>query len=179
MSGPVGREGKQFIRSCTAALTAALAVTPGFLMSAEHAGATTPSLRPPTSSGSCTFKKTEYAAANSFDESTSQNFVNLRDAGSITFTQSAVGCVAGSFFANAGNASSGDHVGLQVLLDGAACAPLTNGYIFADLDFSSHSAAFFCGAGIAPGRHTIQVQYHSGFGGMVQFFERTLVVNHT
>lgn len=167
--------------SCGAELKAALIVTMGFLMSAAHAAATHPPLRPSpvVSSGSCTFKKTEYAAANSFDESTSENFVNLRDAGSITFTQNGTGCVAGTFFANAGSAAAGDHIGLQVLLDGAACAPLTNGYIFADIDFSSHSAAFFCGTNIAPGKHTIQVQYQSGFGGNAQFFQRTLEVNHT
>jgi hypothetical protein len=167
--------------SCAAALTAALIVTAGALMSAAHAAATHPPLRPSpvVSSGSCTIKKTEYAAANSFDQSSSENFVNLRDAGSITFTQNGAGCVAGIFFANAGSAAAGDHVGLQVLLDGSPCVPLTNGYIFADTDFSSHSAAFFCGARIASGTHTIQVQYHSGFGGNALFFQRTLEVNHT
>jgi hypothetical protein len=166
--------------SSAAALTAALAVTVTSLMSAAYAAGTHSPLRPTpaVSSGSCTFKKTEYATANAFDESTSENFVNLRDAGSITFTQNGTGCVAGTFFANAGSAAAGDHIGLQVLLDDAACSPLTNGYIFADIDFSSHSAAFFCSAAIAPGKHTIQVQYHSGFGGNVQFFQRTLQVNH-
>jgi hypothetical protein len=167
--------------SRAAALMAAFIVMAGSSVSAAHAVPTHPPLRPTpaVSSGSCTFKKTEYVAANAFDESTSENFINLRDAGSITFTQNGTGCVAGTFFANAGSAAAGDHIGLQVLLDGAACSPLTNGYIFADSDFSSHSAAFFCGAAVTPGTHTIQVQYHSGFGGNVQFFQRTLEVNHT
>ena len=168
------------MNSGVAALTAAFIAAAGSSASAARATATHPPFRstPAVTSGSCSFKKTEYAAANAFDESTSQNFVNLGDAGSIAFTQNATGCVAGTFFANAGNAAAGDHIGLQVLLDGAACAPLTNGYIFADTDFSSHSAAFFCGAAIAPGKHTIQIQYHSGFGGNAQFFQRTLQVNH-
>jgi hypothetical protein len=168
------------MRSYAVALTAALAVSATSLMSAAHAAATLQSLgpTPATSGGSCTFDKTELAAANSFDQSTSESFVNLGDAGSITFTQKKTGCVAGIFFANAANAAAGDHVGLQVLLDAAACAPLTNGYIFADADFSSHSAGFFCGANIAPGKHTIQVQYHSGFGGNAQFFQRSLKVDH-
>jgi hypothetical protein len=173
-------EGRNIVHPC-AVLTAAFAVAAGGLMSAAHAAATHPSFRPApaASSGSCTFAKREYAAANSFDESTSETFVNLKDAGSITFSQNKIGCVAGTFFANAGTAAPGDHIGLQVLLDGAACAPLTNGYIFADAEFSSHSVAFFCGTGIAAGRHTIQIQYHSGFGGNVQFFQRTLQVDHT
>jgi hypothetical protein len=167
--------------SCAAALTAAFIVTAGSSASVAHAAATHPPLRPApaVSSGSCAFKKTEYATANAFDESTSENFVNLGDAGSITFAQNGTGCVAGTFFANAGSSVAGDHIGLQVLLDGSACAPLSSGYIFADTDFSSHSAAFFCGARVAPGKHTIQVQYHSGFGGNVLFFQRTLEVNHT
>lgn len=162
-----------------AALTA-WAVMAGYSTLAAHAAAQL-SLRPvpTTSNGSCTFKKTEYAAASSYDESTSEDFVNLRDAGSVAFAQNGTGCVAGTFFANAGSSATGDHVGLQVLLDGTPCAPLSNGYIFADTDFSSHSVAFFCGAAIAPGKHTIQIQYRSGFGGNVQFFQRTLEVNHT
>ncbi|HEY2445603.1 MAG TPA: hypothetical protein VGI20_07700 [Rhizomicrobium sp.] len=167
--------------SCAAALTAAFIVTAGSSASAAHAAAMQPPLRPApaVSSGSCTFKKTEYATANAFDESTSETFVNLREAGSVAFTQNGTGCVAGTFFANAGSAAAGDHIGLQVLLDGSACAPLLGGYIFADSEFSSHSVGFFCGADVAPGKHTIQVQYHSGFGGNVQFFQRTLEVNHT
>ena len=163
------------------ALVAALTAVAGVLTSPAHAAVTDPAPRPVSaiSVGSCSFAKREYATANSFDESTSENFVNLKDAGSIAFTQGRAGCVAGTFFANAANIAAGDHVGLQVLLDGAACAPLTNGYIFADADYSSHSTAFFCGAGIAAGKHIIQVQYRSGFGGNVQFFQRTLQVDHT
>lgn len=168
------------MRCCAVALALVLTVAPGSLASTAHAAARHPPMQPQTdtNSGSCTFKKTEYAAANALDESSSQNFVSVRDAGSITFKQSGTGCVAGTFFAN-GGAPSGDHVGLQVVLDGNPCPPLTNGYIFADTEFSSHSAAFFCGAHVLPGRHTIQVQYHSGFGGKVQLFQRTLEVNHT
>lgn len=177
----VYEQGRHFIAPYAMALTATLAISAGSFMAAANAASTHAPLRhnAATSSGSCTFKKTEYATADSYDESTSQNFVNLGDAGSITFTQNGTGCVAGTFFANAGNAAAGDHVGLQVLLDGIACVPLTKGYIFADTEFSSHSAGFFCGAGIAAGTHTIQVQYHSGFGGNALFFQRTLVVEHT
>ena len=131
-----------------------------------------------TNSGSCTFRKTEYATASSFEESTSQDFVTLKEAGAITFTQDGIGCVAGTFFANAGS-GGGEHIGLQVLLDGIPCAPLGAGYIFAETEFSAHSVAFFCGAGITAGKHTIQVQYRSGFGGNVQFFQRTLEVRHS
>jgi len=168
------------MRSCALALAAILTVATGCATSTANAAAPRPPVRftAAVSSGSCTFTKTEYAAANALDESASENFVNLRDAGSITFIQGGTGCVAGTFFAN-GGAPAGDHLGLQVLLDGNPCAPLTNGYIFADTEFSSHSAAFFCGARVSAGRHTIQVQYHSGFGGNVQLFQRTLEVDHT
>ena len=69
---------------------------------------------------------------------------------------------------------------LQVLLDGIACSPLTASYIFGNQgpNFSSHSAGFFCGAKVRAGKHTVQVQYASGLGGITSFFQRTLRVDH-
>ena len=164
------------------ALAAALTVSQGCFLSVAHAAATSPSSQPApaVSSGSCGFKTTEIAAAASFDQTTSASFVKLKDAGSVTFTQSTTGCVAGTFFANGGNEADGDHVLLQIVLDGAPCAPLSSGYIFANSgsDFSPHMAAFFCGARISPGKHTVQVQYASGQGGNAEFFQRTLEVTH-
>jgi hypothetical protein len=135
---------------------------------------------PAVSGGSCSFRTTEIATASSFDQSSSASFVRLRAAGSIAFRQDKTGCVAGTFFANAGNGDEDDHILLQVLLDGTACAPLTDGYIFANsgADISSHSTAFFCGAKIAPGKHTVQIQYASGLGGSAEIFQRTLEVTH-
>jgi hypothetical protein len=183
---PDSFEGEHIMRAhamvLMAVLAAVLTAWTGPSMAGAHAAPTDPLgwLTPGTSSGSCTFKKTEIAAATSFDENSSTAFVKLGNAGSINFTQANRGCVAGTFFANAGNMNAGDHVLLQVLLDGAACAPLTGSYVFANAgdDLSSHSAAFFCGAGIAPGTHKIQVEYASGLGGNVQFFQRTLEVTH-
>jgi hypothetical protein len=163
-------------------LTAALMALAGSLAPVTQPAAADEAVFAPASTGSCAIKKTEYAVSTSEEHSTSKTFVNLVDAGSITFTQKRTGCVAGTFFANAGNASSGDHVLLQVLLDGAPCAPLTGspGYFFAnsDVDFSSHAAAFFCGPTVAPGTHKIQVQYASDAGGNVEVFQRTLAVAH-
>ncbi len=169
------------MRICSVALAAALTVPASALMSAAHAGAASRTPFVTAGTGSCTFKKTEIAAADAFDETTSTSFVNLTTAGSISFTQKKAGCIAGTFFANAGNAADADNVVLQVLLDGAACAPLTDTYFFANsgYDFSSHSAAFFCGASIAAGSHKIQVQYSSYLGGEAEFYQRSLMVNHS
>lgn len=162
------------------ALSGTLALSAVFLLSPAYAGPSGTSLwaAPVVSRGTCTFKTTEIAASASYDESASTSFVSLKDAGSITFVQARTGCVAGTFFANAGNET--DHVLLQVLLDGTACAPLTGDYIFANSgpDFSSHSVRFFCGAQIVPGKHVIQVQFASGVGGNSQLFQRTLEVTH-
>ena len=173
------------MRYQAAVLTAALLATAGALAPvAQTASAADLSglFAPPAITAGCAIKTTEYATSTSEEQSGSKSFVNLVDAGSITFTQKRVGCVAGSFFANAGNVSSGDHVILQVLLDGSACTPLTGspGYFFAnaDVDFSSHAAAFFCGASVPVGTHKIQVQYASQFGGDVEIFQRTLEVTH-
>ena len=169
------------MRTYAILLTAAFAVSASSLISAANAASLDRSpFAPSVSSGSCVISKTEYAAADSFDESTSTNFVNLGDAGSITFKQVRTGCVGGTFFANAGNVNTGDEVVMQILLDGTACAPLTSDYIFANsgTDFSSHSVAFFCGSSVVPGSHTIQVEYHSFLGGNVEFFQRSLEVAH-
>lgn len=164
------------------ALTAVLAISQGPVLAASRAAAPNPAPQAGVaiSSGSCSFKNTEIAAAASFDQTNSASFVKLKDAGSIAFTQSATGCVAGTFFANGGNETDGDHVLLQILLDGAPCAPLSSGYIFANSasDFSSHMVAFFCGAKIAPGKHVVQVLFASGQGGDAEFFQRTLEVTH-
>jgi hypothetical protein len=162
-------------------LAAALMASAGSLMPASQPAAAGEPVFAPVSTGSCSIKKTEYAAAASEDSSSSKSFVNLNAAGSIVFTQKRAGCVAGAFFANAGNVAAGDHVLLQVILDGSiSCAPLGGGYRFAnsDVDFSSHAAGFFCSASVAPGTHTIQVQYASEGGGQVQIFQRSLEVAH-
>jgi hypothetical protein len=170
------------MRVFAVAMTAALSVSAGALMSTAYAAeASQQPLAEPATTGSCTIKKTEYAASTTLEESASESFVNLSDAGSITFTQKKAGCVSGTFFANSGNAGTGDSVVLQVLLDGAACAPLTSNYFFANSgsDFSSHAAAFFCGTHVSAGTHKIQVQYRSFEGGEVEFFQRSLIVTHT
>ncbi|HEX3666124.1 MAG TPA: hypothetical protein VHU23_12945 [Rhizomicrobium sp.] len=167
------------IRAIVLAILATLVCTT--IAPAEAAPpASSPGHVPAVGSGSCSFRTTEIATASAFDQSTSSNFVKLRDAGLITFEQAKAGCVAGTFFANAGNGDDGDHILLQVLLDGTPCAPFSNGYIFANSgsDFSSHSAAFFCGAKIAAGKHAVQVEYASGLGGNAEIFQRTLEVSH-
>jgi hypothetical protein len=129
--------------------------------------------------GSCAVKKTEIASANASDQSTSTGWVNLGTAGSITFSKG-TGCVAGTFSASAGNATLGDSVRLQILLDGNPCQPLTSNFVFANNsnEYPAYSTEYFCGASIAAGIHTIQVQYHSGNGGVASINQRTLEVRH-
>lgn len=163
------------------ALTAALAVSASSPISAAHAAAMNESsFVPPATTGSCVFKKTEFAASTSAQDTTSTTLTDLGDGGSITFTQSLSGCVAGTFFGNAGNTTSGDNVHLEVLLDGTACAPFSGNYVFAnsDVDLSSHAVGFLCGTKVAAGSHTVQVQWAVGGGGEAEIFEHTLEVSH-
>jgi hypothetical protein len=173
---------KHIMRTYAMALTAALAVSASSLISAAHAAAMNEiSLLPPATTGSCAFSKTEFSASTSDQNTTSTSFTDLGDGGSITFNQIKTGCVAGTFFGNAGNTTSGDNVHLQVLLDGTACAPLTTGgYVFAnsDLDLSSHAVGFLCGTRVTAGSHTVQVQWAAGIGGEAEIFEHTLEVSH-
>ena len=122
----------------------------------------------------------EIATGSSEQTTTSTSFTQLGDGGSITFQQKKTGCVTGTFFGNAGNTTAGDNMHLTVLLDGSICAPLSNNSVFANsgVDFSSHAIAFFCGTSVAPGTHTIQVDWAAGVGGEAAIFEHVLEVNH-
>jgi archaellum component FlaG (FlaF/FlaG flagellin family) len=170
------------MRTYVIALAAVLTVPASSLISAAHAAAMDQSsFVPSAATGSCVFKKTEFSASIEDQSTTSTSFTDLGDGGSITFTQNKAGCVAGTFFGNAGNTTANDNVRLQVLLDGNECAPLTTGnYVFAnsDVDLSSHAVAFFCGTDIAAGSHTVQVQWSAGTGGEAELFQHTLEVNH-
>lgn len=130
---------------------------------------------------SCTVRKTEITAANALDQTTSPSFVNVGASGAVTFTSAGVGCISGTFSAAGGNVNPGDNIRLQVLLDGAQCAPLTGNQGFAGDQASgggTYSADFFCGARVALGPHTVQVQFHSGSGGNAQIYQRILSVRH-
>jgi hypothetical protein len=165
------------------AMAATFAVSLGSLVSAAQAFSDeqSPGFAPRATNGSCTFSKTAFSASTLPQDTTSTSFVNLGDGGSILFKQVDTGCVAGTFFGNAGNTSSGDNVRLLITLDGNACAPLTTGtYVFAnsDTDFSSHAVAFFCGATVAAGLHKVQVQWSTSGAGVAEIFEHTLEVDH-
>ncbi len=159
-------------------LTAVLLASGGYLMTASRAAAQD-RLFVATSTGSCTIKKTEYAAVAGFDESTRTTYDDLPSV-TTTFTQKKKGCVGGTFYANAGAETDDNELLLEVLLDGVPCTPLTGGYVFANggTDFSSHAVGYFCGASVAPGTHTIKVDYASENGGKVAFYQRTLTVAH-
>ena len=164
------------------ALAAILTMSAGSLASTAHVASVDQALSaPPATTASCLFRRTEFSASVSNQNTTSTAFTNLGDGGSITFNQSRTGCVAGTFFGNAGNITPGDNVHLQVLLDGIECAPLTTGdYVFAnsDVDLSSHAVGFFCGASVAAGSHTVQVQWAAGVGGEALIYQHTLEVDH-
>ena len=165
------------------AVITALTVSASSLTSAAQAApANMPSFGPPATTGSCVFKKTEFSASTSEQTTTSTSFNDLGDGGSISFNQGKTGCVAGTFFGNAGNSTTGDNVHLQVLLDDSTeCAPLTSGnYVFAnsDVDLSSHAVGFFCGAKVGAGPHTVQVQWAAGVGGEAVIYQHTLEVSH-
>jgi hypothetical protein len=171
------------MRTFAVAPLAALVLSIGSLVSAGQALADEEfsGFAPRAMTGSCIFTRTEFSASVFAQQTTSMTFVNLGDGGSITFNQSVAGCVAGVFFGNAGNNTSGARVIMQVQLDGNNCAPLTtNGYVFAnsDTDLSSHAVGFLCGTHVPVGTHKVQVQWGAGGGGEAVIFEHTLEVNH-
>jgi len=166
------------MRTFTTALVAALAIAAGSPAMAIGTAAVRPIHTPTLYFGSCPTKSTEVTASNDYSQTTSTQFTTLW---SYYLTQSQTGCVTGTFFANAGNSNPGDHVMLQILLDGNQCFPIVSGYIFANSgdDFSSHATGFYCGGGLVPpGRHLIQVGFASYLGGPAQIYQYTWIVNH-
>ncbi len=170
------------MRTYAIALTAALTMSAACSISQAQASETDQAawIAPPAATGSCAFSKTEISSSTQEQTTTSASFVNLGDGGSISFNQIKTGCIAGTFFGNAGNTTSNDNVVMQITLDGTPCTPLTGGYVFANsgVDLSPHSVAFFCSTAAAPGSHTVQVQWAAGVGGEAVIFQHTLEVNH-
>lgn len=163
-------------------LAAAAMASAGSLMATGSAAAADMSglFATPATTGSCTFRKTEFTSGIGEQTTSSTTFTNVGDAGSIVFKQKKTGCVAGTFFANVGNNTANDNVHLQILVDGNPCAPVNTGdYVFANsgVDFSSHSVGFFCGT-VPEGLHTVQVQWAAGVGGEAQMFQHMLEVTH-
>lgn len=129
-------------------------------------------------SGSCSSQRTLITAANALDQTTSTAaWVNVGGAGSVTFVEDRTGCVTGTFSGVAGTQSPGKYLRMQILLDGANCEPV-NGNLGFGSEIDAHSIGFICSARVAPGTHTLQVQYRADPGSTATIFQRTLEVQH-
>jgi hypothetical protein len=138
--------------------------------------------------GTCTMKKANFTASTlDFSTTTSATFVNIPE-GLVSFTQggSTSGCVivdfSGMVFANAAGAAL-EYV-RAVLNTGAVAVPFEtqfNGDDDEDADgrWARSHAYTFVFPSVAPGAHTIQMQFRSLVAGQTVFMHRhTTVVYH-
>jgi hypothetical protein len=164
-------------------LSAGFLVVTAAVAPANRAAAKGHELFLPPSSGTCSIKKTEVKSdAFGFDETAQTNFAGIPSL-TTSFTQKKSGCVMGTLAADAGAETSGNHLELEILLDGNACSPFDDGsrtYYFANSgdDFTSHSVGYFCGSNVSAGAHTITVFYASANGSKVAMYQRSITVAH-
>ena len=127
---------------------------------------------------------TEFISSDVHDSTNSTSFVNLTDA-KLSFTTSASGCVIITFSGVAvvlPVSGSYQYLNVRTLLDRHSdCAPGNNSNVFlatGDVEPTSANSITRVCKNVAPGAHTLQVQYRSTNGGYVQISGHVLTVMH-
>jgi hypothetical protein len=127
--------------------------------------------------GTCETTATRSRWTTTFDSTTSTSFVNMPEMAT-NITQGATDCVIVAFFAQVATlANQAMHV--RATIDGLSCGPLDPKFVEngSEALTSSHAMAFLCN-GVAPGPHTIRIQYRSFGGGQVIVQERMMLVHY-
>lgn len=140
-----------------------------------------------TASGHCTgMTITDFLSSDTAIDTSSTTWQNVTD-GHLNFTTSGTGCVAITFAGIAtvtASDTSYEYLRVRTLLDGTnLCVPALYNDIFFSYGGSSAepviagSITRVC-KNVAPGAHTLQVQFHSGGGNDVVIASHTLTVTH-
>ena len=112
--------------------------------------------------------------ANFIADTTSTTFVNLGQT-RVIFTQATAGCVIVRFSAEAGNTGAGVML-VRAILDGVDVAlPSQVSFAFND-NFGTARSYEFIFPNVAPGSHSVRMQFHSGDGPTVFVNNRTTTV---
>ena len=137
------------------------------------------SLPPAISSGSCVETAMKYSVSTDLQTTGSKSYTDVGGT-NISFDQGTSGCAEISFSAE-GATVPGEILITRVLLDNAtACLPDAN-FFASDSPSSAladHAMNYIC-TGVAPGSHTVKVQFRSRFGHKVALDYRTTIVRYT
>lgn len=128
--------------------------------------------------GTCTENAAGYSVWTAFQSTRSTSWTTVNGT-TISFTQSAAGCVEVSFSGEAGTVP-GENLLVRVVLDnGTICSPNNN--LFGAQGKSDAPADramnYICGS-VAKGAHTVKVQFASRFGTTVGLDYRTTIVRY-
>jgi hypothetical protein len=136
-----------------------------------------------STSGHCTaMTVTDYVLSDFNDATNSQAWVNITD-GHMSFTTSATGCVIITFSASPSVVpnSSYEQLHVRTLLDGNnLCALALSNDNFLEsqrLPEPASSITRIC-KNVTPGTHTLQAQFRSDMGSLVEILSHVLTVTH-
>ena len=144
--------------------------------------AATPITAAPIAAGNCVATATKYKVSITEESTTSGNFVTVGDT-VIDFNQGGSGksCVIVSFSA-AATAGVSETMIVRALLDGTtACLPAINVFVrgnaTAIAPLADHAMNFVCPS-VAPGSHTVKMQFGTANGTKVTLLGRTMLVHY-
>jgi hypothetical protein len=158
-----------------AALSASIVYAAASAESGDGAVPGTASIGPTAATGSCKTGRTDYATQSITHSTTSTTYINLID-GTVAFRQAGrtPKCVIVEFSSMAfAGGNPGEVMFVRAVLDGTVVGDPADTQFSGDDDedvdnrWARTQAAQFAFASVAPGNHTIQIQFRSNFGGIV------------
>jgi len=120
-------------------------------------------------SGDCKFKKTAYVESDSENASQATTYINVSD-GAVSFNQGGrtAACIGVHFEAQSAGTGSASLL-VRALLDGTPMFPPEIYFAGHDIVTAAHGFSWY--GTVAPGSHTVQIQYRSSESGTYVFIE--------
>jgi len=126
-------------------------------------------------SGACAPNSVIYKATDSTQSTSSVAAVDVHGL-SASINQGSTDCVLISFTAQAITPAN-DGLFVQAVIDGNICPPGATLLVRNAPDIGSYAMNYVC-PGVAPGRHTVKMQFSSNNGGAVTLINRTMFVQY-
>ena len=143
---------------------------------------TTPAAAPaaPVATGACETTAAKVKVSKTYQETNLTTYVNVTDT-PIAFTQGRTDCVIVSFSSEA-FAAANTSMFVRAVLDGNVCEPDDNRFVASvggggASDFGNRAMNFLC-LNVAPGNHTVKMQFRSTSDGTVALQYRTMIVHY-
>jgi hypothetical protein len=140
--------------------------------------ALTPISAAPVASGTCATTATKYKVSKTLHQTASTSYVNVIDT-NLAFVQGggSASCAIVLFSSEASGVAN-ERMQVRVLLDNLiVCQPDNSLFANNTTDYVDRTMSFVC-ADVAPGSHTIRMQFQSVTGGTVALGFRTTLVHY-